>query len=508
MRTKKATVNILFGFLGMLVTTFMGFISSSLFARNLGVEISGLNNLLLNIVSFLSVTELGIAGAINFNLYKPVAEKDYDTVSKIMTFYRKCYTIIGTVIAVVALIMSPFVRYLIKDTTLSNLYIQTTFLLCAANSVLSYFLAYNRNLLYAFQDNYLSSLVDLCFRIFFTALQIVSLIKLQNFHLHLFLNLIYTLITNIIITAVTKKRYSKVNTSCKSKDKKLERKVMSDVKSLAVIQVGSAMINFTDSIIISKAIGIIIAGMYSYYATLIQILTNLINTVFSNLGASIGNLLAEDEKNNIRRVFDILTHFCFILGLILASGMGNAVEPFIVFWVGKEFVIDYSVVFILAVNFYIMVQRQVVTYFLRTGGHHRLLVRPLIIEAVINLVISIILAVKVGLIGVFIGTVVSAIVGWILNSKTLCEVFSFNLKKYLSNQLMYMAVFIGGLIISHFVIDWLNLQCGYFIRFIISGSIAITIPVIVAITDILFNPILLSIKEMIRNLILKICRKT
>ena len=40
-----------------------------------------------NIINILAITELGIAGAINYALYKPISEKDYDKVSSILCIY-------------------------------------------------------------------------------------------------------------------------------------------------------------------------------------------------------------------------------------------------------------------------------------------------------------------------------------------------------------------------------------------------------------------------------------
>ena len=101
MRTKKSIINVLVGTISLIFTTILGFVNSRYFALNIGVETSGLNSVFTNVIAIMSVTELGIAGAINYNLYKPVHEKDYEKVSQIMSFYKKCYMIIGTVILLV-----------------------------------------------------------------------------------------------------------------------------------------------------------------------------------------------------------------------------------------------------------------------------------------------------------------------------------------------------------------------------------------------------------------------
>ncbi len=503
MRTRKAVVNISIGMVGLLITTVAGFIGSSAFARNLGVEISGLNNVLTNIIAFLSVTELGIAGAINYNLYKPVHERDFETISKIMAFYRKCYAVIGAVILTVSLVLAFFVHYFLKDSTLSREYVSTAFLLCAANTVLSYYLAYNRNLLYVFQEGYIANIVDMCCRVVSTTIQVVSLILFKNFHLYLAINLCTTVVSNVIITLITRSRYSQVKTNKKTKDKALQHKVLNDVKSLAVIQIGSAMTNYTSSVIISKLIGILIAGMYAYYSNLITMLTNIIGMVFSNLGASIGNLLAEGQKDNERKVFRILTHFSFMVALIVASGLGNAIQPFIELWVGAEFLLDYKVVVVLALNFFIMVQRQLVAYFLRSGGHHAHMIKPMIIEAVINISASILLGMRFGLIGIFLGVAISSLMGTILNAKVFCDCFSVKFIRYMGGQLLLLGFFVAQIFVSQWVISGLKLECGLLMQFVIYGLISVAIPVAVCVIDLLFAPSLESVRQMLLRYVKK-----
>ena len=61
-----------------------------------------------NILSMLSLAELGIGGAIGFALYKPLAEDNKEKITTLMQFYGKAYKIIGIVVAIFGLVMMPF----------------------------------------------------------------------------------------------------------------------------------------------------------------------------------------------------------------------------------------------------------------------------------------------------------------------------------------------------------------------------------------------------------------
>ncbi len=54
---------------------FLGYICRIVFVQCLNADYLGINGLLTNILSMLSLAELGIGGAIGYALYKPIAEK-------------------------------------------------------------------------------------------------------------------------------------------------------------------------------------------------------------------------------------------------------------------------------------------------------------------------------------------------------------------------------------------------------------------------------------------------
>lgn len=496
MRTKKSIINVLVGTISLIFTTILGFVNSRYFALNIGVETSGLNSVFTNVIAIMSVTELGIAGAINYNLYKPVHEKDYEKVSQIMSFYKKCYMIIGTVILLVSLIVSNYIYFFIEDTTFDKNYIQFTFILCSLSTVLSYFLAYHRNLFYAFQDNYITLIIDSAIRVITLFIQLFVLIYIKSYIVYLIVNLLSNIASNMMIAVLSRKKYKEITFKSRNKDKNLEKKVLSDVKSLAVIQITSALINFTDAIIISRILGVIIAGIYSFYAQIINILTSLINMIFNSLGASIGNLLAEDEREKIKNVLHILIYICFFIGIFIASGIINGFQPLIIFWLGEDFLIDYSIIFVLGVNFYILVQRQVISYYLRTGGYHDRLVVPLVVEAVINLIVSIALANKFGLLGVFIGTMVSALFGIIQNSYVLHKIYCFQYSQYIKKELFWFILFVLETLVTHYFLDFVRFKFSSFVNFLFTGILSIVLPTIIILVIAVRNK---TIKEFIYN---------
>lgn len=75
-RTYYSVLNITTGIGGYIINTILGFICRIVFVRCLSSDYLGINGLFTNILTMLSLTELGIGSAIVYALYKPLAEHD------------------------------------------------------------------------------------------------------------------------------------------------------------------------------------------------------------------------------------------------------------------------------------------------------------------------------------------------------------------------------------------------------------------------------------------------
>ena len=82
-RTKKSIRNVIFTIVGFVVTTLLQLVNRKVFILFLSSEYLGLNGLFSNILSMLSLSEMGIGAAIVFALYKPIAEKNTEKVKNI-----------------------------------------------------------------------------------------------------------------------------------------------------------------------------------------------------------------------------------------------------------------------------------------------------------------------------------------------------------------------------------------------------------------------------------------
>ena len=89
MRTRESMKNIVISLLSQIIIILLGFISRKVFIDSLGSEYLGINGLMTNVLSLLSLAESGIGVSIVYNLYKPLAENDERKVISLIQLYKK-----------------------------------------------------------------------------------------------------------------------------------------------------------------------------------------------------------------------------------------------------------------------------------------------------------------------------------------------------------------------------------------------------------------------------------
>ena len=95
MRIDNIIKNSSFALFAQIITNFFKFVTQVIFVRTLSIEYLGVNGLFSNILTMLSLAELGVGTAILYNMYKPLAQNDQSRIKGLMNFYKETYTKIG-----------------------------------------------------------------------------------------------------------------------------------------------------------------------------------------------------------------------------------------------------------------------------------------------------------------------------------------------------------------------------------------------------------------------------
>ena len=409
MRIKNSMRNMITSISSNIVTIIIGLLAQAIFIKIMGIEYLGLNGLFTNIISMLGIVELGIGSAIIYNLYKPIAINDVETIKSLMNFYKKSYNIIGIVVLTIGLIIIPFLPLIIEDVTV-KINVPLIYILFLLDIVFSYFLSYKRSILYASQKNYLINLIHIGYTILLNIGQLLMLFYTKNYYLYLIVKIIVRIIENLIITYIVNKEYSYLKEDAKKLDPTIEKDIIKKVKALFFHKIGGFVVLGTDNIIISKFLGLVSVGLYSNYYMIINAVQTLFSQALVALTPSVGNLLVKENKNKTFEVFKKIRFMNFWIATFTSVCILNMMQQFITIWIGEEYLLDDIVLIVLVFNLFQKLMRSTYQTFKEAAGiYYEDRFVPLL-ESLINIIVSIIGVKLIGLAGVFIGTIISGFV--------------------------------------------------------------------------------------------------
>ena len=408
-RTRRAFVNIIWGFIEKMITLICPFIIRTIMIYKLGNEYLGLNGLFTSILQVLSLAELGFGDAIVFSMYKPIIENDNKMLSALLNLYKKVYRIIGMVILCVGLLILPFITKFVKGGYPSEVNIYVLYCIYLFNTVISYFLfAYKESLLKAHQRNDVNSRILSGCNIVMYVLQIIVLLLFSNYYLYIVIMPVTTIVLNCVRSLFVKKMYPQI--VCEGHIEKdavigLSKRII----GLTLNKLAQVCRNSFDSIIISSFLGLVILARYQNYYYIISALTVMVSIITTAVGAGIGNSIAAEtvEKNysdykEFLFIYNWIACFCTVCMLCLY-------QPCIELWVGKSNVLPLSTVILCCIYFYTMKLGDIAAVYRQAAGiWWEDKFRP-IVESVVNLAVNIVLVKYIGVDGVLVSTIISIV---------------------------------------------------------------------------------------------------
>ena len=432
-RTTYTLINMFSNFAGYGLNLLLSFVCRMVFVRCLQQEYLGISGLFTNILSMLSLSELGIGAAIGHALYKPVAEDDQEKIAALMKFYGAAYRVIGCVVAVLGLCAMPFLNVIIqeKPDIPDNLYV--IYLLYLFQSASSYFFSYRGAILIASQRNYVLTTISYIVVVIQNVIQIAVLLLTGNYLAYLTIQILCGFATNILISGKARKDYpyiTKKDITPLSREEKW--KLVKNVKALTVSKLSGLLVNSTDNIVITYFNGLVTTGAASNYTLLSGMLGTMLDMIFGSTSASIGNLLAKEDDDTKYQFFKSLNLMSFWLYGWATVGIIGVAGDLVHLLFGESYMLPQSIPVILAINFYMVGMMNVAGTYRYCMGLFRYGQYALLVTAAINIAGDVILGREYGLFGIFLATAVARILtnAWYIPY----AVFKYGLKR---NPVLY-----------------------------------------------------------------------
>lgn len=436
-RKRIATKNILISAIAQIVVLLSNFIIRKIFVSTLSVEYLGLNGLFSNIVSLLSLAELGVGSAILFSLYLPLAEEEWGKIQAIMLLFKKIYISIGIVIFLLGMTVVPILPHLIKDNPIARKDLSIFYLLFLFNTASSYFFSYKRALIIADQKKYIDVINTLLFKVVLSITQIAFLLTARSFFLFLINQLLFAVLENISISWVVTKKYPDVYKS--SYNESLPKAQLQSIKknTLALFfhKIGGSIVDGTDNLLMSKLVGIAEVGLYSNYFMIRKAIQVLLDFIYQAIIPTLGNYNVTASLKQKRATFNNFNYLVAVISSVCSITLFNSYNTFIVVWLGPAFLLSPGVVLFIVINFYLYSMRQSVLMFRASMGIYWEDRYKPIIEALINIVASIILGKQYGIMGILLGTTISTFFActWVEPYYLFKVAYEGNMKEYSVN---------------------------------------------------------------------------
>ncbi len=355
----------------------------------LGNGMNGLNSLYLSLVGFLSVAELGIGSAITFSMYRPIVEGDLPKVGALYHLFRRCYYVVGAAVFVVGCALIPALPYIAKEYSDLDVNLTLTFLLMLISVVLSFLFSAKTSLINAYKNNYITTTIYSGGLILQAILQILALSLTRSFVLYLLSRIVSVVLQWLVTSLVVRKKHRDVlEAPVEPIDAETKGEVKRNIKALFMHRLGGALVNSSDSVIISAFIGLTILGKYSNYATIMNAMIVTLKLLFTPLTSIIGHSFVR-EPGEACRYFRIMYGINYIVGVVFFLGYYAVIDQFITLFFGSGRTVSDAVVLTVTINGFVFFMRQATLLFRDASGtFYNDRWKPLF-EGLLNVVLSV-----------------------------------------------------------------------------------------------------------------------
>lgn len=410
-RVHRSIMNIKVGMLFYLLSLILAFFSRKVFLDCLGAEFIGLTGMLMNILSFLSIAELGIGTSIAYFLYKPLQEDNHERINEVMSMLSFLYRCIGFIIVVGGIIISIFFPWWFGHLSTGLPLVYFAFYSFLATTAMWYLYNYRQLLVAAHQKQYLVSAYFQTINIVQSITQILLAYYFRNLWLWVVVGIVFNLLGVIIFNHRIHQLYPwlRINTRIGRQKLKEYPEVLKKTRQIFIQKIKDFILYRSDEILVGAFVSVTQVAFYGNYLIVINKLNYLVNILGDGMSAGVGNLIAEGNKKNIMKVFwEITATRFFIMGMVIYPLL-LFLQPLIACWVGLEYQLSSIIAYLLIFNFVLRLQYATVQLFIGSSGLYGD-VWTSWAELILNLSITLALAPSYGIVGILLGKIVSTFI--------------------------------------------------------------------------------------------------
>lgn len=407
-RVYRSVMNIKVGMFFYILSLFLAFFSRKIFLDCLGAEFIGLTGMLMNIMSFLSVAELGIGTSIVYFLYKPLQEDNHKKINEVMSMLAYLYRCIGIIIGGAGLIISIFFPFWFNHLSTGMPLVYFAFYSFLASAVAGYIFNYKQLLVSANQKQYLVNAYFQTISITQSIIQIILAYCYRNLWLWVAVGIIFSIIGIIIFNYRIQKIYPWLCINLKEGKHNLKKypEILRKTRQIFVQKIKNFILYRSDEILVGAFVSVTQVAFYGNYTIITSKLNFLVNILSDGMNAGVGNLVAEGNEKNTIKVFWELTAIRFLITGAIIFGLLLFLQDFVTYWFGAKYRLDDIIIYLLLINIFIFLSRGVVENYISAFGLYSD-VWTSWLELALNISVTICLAPFYGIVGILLGKIIS-----------------------------------------------------------------------------------------------------
>lgn len=410
-----------------------------------GSEINAINQSAQQIFNYFILFESGMGQAYLFKMFEPMADKNYN---KIASLYAGLSISMGKIAVKMSLAILPVAGIYAAIMNRQNVeYFSACFIiiLLGIRFVIPYFFSVSRKTLLILYDyKYYVDIVDSIGNIVTVLIELFLMWKTD-------ISIVFILCIGCIVNALLGAVYEiSIRRLCRNSVNiqavpGFEAEQLT--KDIILHQVSGLLNSNIDTLLLS-IVNIQLVTIYQAYNLICTYPVQLINKISELFRARFGIRLANNDEY-IYRDFQRLLSFHMLMAVIAVATFITDINPFIGLWIGEEFVIQMTGVYLFAVY---MIQRMTINviYIIRDGkGLYKESKMFSIKEAVMNLILSILLVKRFEIAGVMMATVIAVYLGLVPGNTKIVFKQIFNKKNYIYIDYLVMILTIGVSVIFY-----------------------------------------------------------
>lgn len=411
-RRKKATINVVVGFLHETIAMIAGFILPRLIIKTFGSDVNGLTAAIGQFISYASLFQSGVGGVTRAALYRPLSNGDQDQVNGILNathdFMKKvAFAFVGFVF--ILSIVYPF----LVQSQFNWLFSFTLVLIIGSSAFMQYFFGITfKILLSADQKQYINAIVQIVTILLNLGISVLMIKLGFSIHLVKLISSFIFMLHPLFIYFYVKHKY-KIKVHVPPDNSAINKKW-----DAFAYQIARFLISNIDILILSLFVRTEEISVYTVYALVVTGISKIFYSFLHGLEATFGNMIAKNEHKTIKRNLRIYDFIMHTLSIIIFSVAAVLLTPFIKLYTAGVTDVNYirdsfGILFLFSTLIKILITPY--DTIIKASGHYKETRNYALIDLTINLVLSFALAPidliipGFGLIGVMIGAIVARV---------------------------------------------------------------------------------------------------